>query len=237
LNKPISPLVTAIMIAGFLLSAVQHVSPSCGGMRPSHTEDSSFLSSLEKAVVEEINLARGNPGNYLRILEQNRIYYRGNRLEKPGSVPIVTKEGVAALDEAARYLGRKQSSPPIAVSRDMPLGARDLVAEQQTSGTVGHTGRNGKSADDRVSRYGTWTKSMSENIEYGSNEARSIVMNLIVDNGVPGRGHRTNLMNPGFTVVGVACGSHPIYRHMCVLTFGGAYKEKTGPSLKPIQGK
>jgi len=226
-----------MMIAGFLLSAVQNVSPSGEGMQPDRIKDASFLPPLEKAVIEETNLARRNPGNYRRILEQNRTYYRGNRLEKPGSIPVITKEGVAALDEAVRYLGRKQSSPPLAVSRGMSLGARDLVTEQQASGAVGHAGRNGKGADDRINRYGTWTKSVGENIEYGSNEARAIVMNLIVDDGVPGRGHRTNLMNPEFTVIGVACGNHPIYRHMCVLTFAGAYKEKTGPSLKPIRGK
>jgi hypothetical protein len=226
-----------MMIAVFLLSAAQHVSPSGEGMQPSHTEDASFLSPLEKGVVEEINVARGSPGNYRRILERNRIYYRGNRLEKPGGIPIVTKEGIAALDEAVRYLGRAPSSPPLAVSRGMSLGARDLVTEQQSSGAVGHAGRNGKGADDRVNRYGTWVKSIGENIEYGSNEAGAVVMNLIVDDGVPGRGHRTNLMNSEFTVIGVACGTHPTYRHMCVLTFAGAYKENAGASLKPISGK
>jgi uncharacterized protein YkwD len=119
----------------------------------------------------------------------------------------------------------------------MSLGARDLVTEQQASGAVGQAGRNGKGADDRVNRYGTWAKSIGENIEYGSKDARTIVINLIVDDGVPGQGHRTNLMNPDFTVVGVACGAHPINRHMCIFTFAGTYKEKAGTSLKPIRGK
>ncbi len=206
-------------------------------MQPGHAKEAPFLSPLEQAVVEEINFARGNPGNYRRILERNRIYYQGKRLEKPGGIPIVTKEGVAALDEAVRYLGRARSSPPLAVSRGMSLGARDLVTEQESSGAVGHAGRNGKGADDRVNRYGTWVKSVGENIEYGSNEARAVVMNLIVDDGVPGRGHRTNLMNPEFVVIGVACGTHPTYRHMCVLTFAGAYRENAGASSKPIPGK
>ena len=44
-------------------------------------------------------------------------------------------------------------------------------------------------------------------------------MQLIIDDGVPDRGHRRILFSPAYTQVGVGCGPHPEWRRMCVLDF------------------
>jgi len=48
----------------------------------------------------------------------------------------------------------------------------------------------------------------AENIAYGRYTAREIVLALIVDDGVRGRGHRENIFNPTYNVAGAAYGSH-----------------------------
>jgi uncharacterized protein YkwD len=63
-------------------------------------------------------------------------------------------------------------------------------------------------------------------LAYGYDETRNIVTALLIDDGVPSRGHRTNLLNGRFNVVGVGVGLHQVYRHMCVMDFAGSYDSK-----------
>src|SRR3954451_10351980 len=58
----------------------------------------------------ELNRMRADPTAYASELERRRQFYSGNVLQIPGQVGIVTKEGVAALDEAVQAL---KSSPPL----------------------------------------------------------------------------------------------------------------------------
>jgi uncharacterized protein YkwD len=60
---------------------------------------------------------------------------------------------------------------------------------------------------------------IGENIAYGPTSARGMVLQLIIDDGMPDRGHRKNFFTPGFTQAGVACADHPDYQTICVIDF------------------
>ena len=107
----------------------------------------------------------------------------------------------------------------------MSDGARDHVKDQARSGATGHKGSDGSAVGARVNRYGKWKHTVAENIAYGGSSGREIVIRLIVDDGVPDRGHRKNIFNPRFRMVGVACGTHKKYGTMCVTTFAADYFE------------
>ena len=47
-----------------------------------------------------------------------------------------------------------------------------------------------------------------ENIDYGGKEPVEVILALATDDGVPSRGHRTNLFNPAFAKVGIFTGDH-----------------------------
>ena len=67
------------------------------------------------------------------------------------------------------------------------------------------------------SHKGVW----GEIIAYGHDEALKIISQLIVDDGVADRGHRTNIFKEGFKVLGSFTGPHSRYRHMTCIDYAG----------------
>ncbi len=186
----------------------------------------SSLSSLEQEIVEEMNRARQNPSAYARHLEELKSYFDKDLLKLPGKIPVRTREGAKAVEEAIAFLKRARPLGKLKASEGMSRAAKDHVLDQGRSGKTGHTGQDGSKPYERMERYGSWEGLSGENIAYGDETARMIVMQLIIDDGVPNRGHRENIFNPEFRFAGVAVGFHPIYRTMCVINFAGQFIEK-----------
>lgn len=189
------------------------------------TGDAGNLSGLEQGIVAEMNLARANPPAYAALLQNMRRYYNGNMLQLPGQTPILTNEGVRAVDEAIRFLKSTKPLPPLSISKGMSLAAKDHVKDQGPKGTLGHFGSDGSKPWDRINRYGSWQKIVGENISYGPSTAQQVVIQLIIDDGVADRGHRKNIFRPDYRVTGVGCGTHKQYKVMCDITYAGGYKE------------
>lgn len=188
-------------------------------------EGAHFLSEREQQIVEELNRARKDPGSYVRLLRESLKYYEGKELKRPREVIIQTQEGKPAVEEAIRFLEKTHPVGALAISRGMSQAAKDLVKAQGKVGALGHISPDMSNPGERVNRYGRWEKTIGENIAYGPVGAKDVIASLI-DDGVPDRGHRKNIFNPAFHLVGAACGSHAVYRNMCVITFAGGYTEK-----------
>ena len=175
-------------------------------------------------LLAETNLARTEPQRYAWYLRELRRQFTGKTYRMPGSASfVVTVEGVAALDEALRFLQRQAPLPALSWAPGLAEAAADLSRDEGQSGDTGHTGRQSGDMQQRIERHGTWTSRIAENIGYGPDTARLMVMQLIIDDGVPGRGHRKNIFNPSFRVAGAACGPHPVYRNMCVMEFAAGF--------------
>ena len=54
-------------------------------------------------------------------------------------------------------------------------------------------------------------------------EAREVITDLLIDDGVTNRGHRHSLLDPRWRYVGIACGVHANYRTVCVMDFASSY--------------
>ena len=182
--------------------------------------------SLAGQVLAEINLARTAPRTYAGYLRELRGRFRGKSYLLPGSsARVITIEGRGAVDEAIKYLSRRKPLPPLGWSDGLAAAAAELADEQGRSGATGHVGRQSGGTKQRIERHGRWERQIAENIGYGPKSARDMVMQLIIDDGVKGRGHRKNIFAKAFTIAGVACGPHPRFDTMCVIDFSGGFRE------------
>ena len=188
----------------------------------------SALSPVERELFDELNQARSDPQGYAEVLAALRPYFSGNHLERPGQPILVTVEGVAAVDEAIAFLRSAQPLPALVLSGGLTRAARDHVADQR-DGAMGHTGSDASEPWERMNRYGTWADEVAENIAYGGYSTQGVVVQLIVDDGVPSRQHRVNMFDPSYRFVGLACGTHARLHDMCVMDFAAAYSEASQP--------
>lgn len=196
----------------------------CGGSVVPHTQtpDASHNSTLSQAVFKETNRLRANPKAYGTVLNDvlgrisNDIYYPVG-----ASIGVRMKEGTPAVKEAIKAIDREGPLPTLHWSDALARLARKHVIDTGAKGLVGHTGSSGESFSDRVS--GVLQRenfsSVAENISYGLDDGRDVVAHLFIDDGVPGRGHRTNLLKKQLNYTGVACGYHQKYRKMCVAIY------------------
>ena len=185
-----------------------------------------YLSAIAKDVVLELNRVRADPKGYAeRHLVPRRSRFDGRVYRMSERVRIRTHEGVAALEEAIEALRGTAPRPVLQPSAALSRAARDHVRDSGPGGRLGHAGSDGSSPRDRIERHGQWQHRFGENIAYGISDAREIVIQLLIDDGVPDRGHRRNILEPGFRVVGTHFGPHAQYERMLVMDFAGGMAE------------
>ncbi|MBI5610345.1 MAG: CAP domain-containing protein [Deltaproteobacteria bacterium] len=185
----------------------------------------SDLLPSERGVLEQTNALRSNPPAFAAHLEALRPRFEGNlMLLRPGEY-LRTHEGVAAVDEAIAALKAQAPLPPLKLCHGLVLAARDHSRDSGPTGRVGHQGSDGSWPEARVRRYGKWIASTGENISYGWDDGRMVVMQLLIDDGVPSRGHRSNLLSPNFGVTGAGCGPHQGFRHICTIEYAGDFAD------------
>ena len=71
--------------------------------------------------------------------------------------------------------------------------------------------------------YGKLTPPLGENLEYSNGDATDIIIGLYIDDGVPSRGHRHNLMDIVPKSTGICYGKHPIYGNVTGIVYAGGF--------------
>jgi len=190
-------------------------------------KDADYLTALEKDIILETNKVRTNPKKYSDLYIQPRLpYYNGRYYSVPGQITVLTQEGAAAVNACISALNRVDSAGILFPEKGLSLAAKDHVLDQSRTGQIGHNGSDRSTPETRMRRHGTFggTWILGENIAYGEITGRDIVCGLLIDDGVPSRGHRTNIMNKAFTQIGAGYGSHTQYRVSCTITYADGYK-------------
>ena len=166
---------------------------------------------IEGALLDELNLARAQPAAYAQILANEA---RSRRDSEAVTDPDAFREAIA-------FLQRQAPLPPLRASDGLRGAALSHALLQGRTGGFGHEEDGEAPLDARMHDHGVWASLMAENISYGYIRPRDVVRQLIVDSGVPDRGHRANIFDPELRVAGVACAPHRAYGAMCVIDFTG----------------
>lgn len=186
----------------------------------------------EAALVAELSKARTDPSHLKGVLRERLQHFRGLEFFAPsrgGKVAVVTKEGAAAVAEAIAFLDALEASSSLAFEPEgsgLALAAADHLHDRGSLGVIGHVGADGSSHAERQSRYGTWHGKTGECLWFGREGASAIdvVADLVVDDGVPDRGHRQCIYAKEFGVAAAALGKHKTFGAMAVVEFAAAFE-------------
>ena len=171
---------------------------------------------LEDDVLAELNYVRVHPERYAQELAEALDTGRSAFRTLPDEDPEVVAETIA-------YLMDQPSLPPLRAHAGLSAAAAAHVRAQARRGTEGH---GGEPLSRRLQRHGLFAGLSGENISYGYRTPRDVVLQLVVDSRVPGRGHRKTIFGRNWQAAGVACGPHAAYGAMCVIDFAGAIVER-----------
>jgi hypothetical protein len=190
---------------------------------------------LQQDVLAALNAARTEPVTYAGGLKTYRGFFKANVVVMPGNpIDYETVEGIVPVDEAITYLAAQATLVPLAPSELLAAAAADHVAEQSLSGRTGHYSADGSAPSDRVVKRGGGSL-VAEVIAYGAVDAADVIRQLIVDDGVPDRGHRTMLFSSHLRYAGVACGTHPEFKTMCVIDMADTPDGQSGGPLRHVR--
>jgi uncharacterized protein YkwD len=186
-----------------------------------------YMKPQEREMIYEINRVRSNPRSYLQYIEPMlneaqaylKQYGKGDsnysvtytqvtsiagKYEKYTDTVwhFTREEKVKALTTLVNDL---KTLKPLSVLRP-DSGIYAAARKHATDNTkhrwkLMHTGSDGSHPWDRIKKYSPAMRFGNENIAGNSENppARDIVIQLLVDAGIPGYGHRYNLLDPQWT--------------------------------------
>ena len=187
----------------------------------SHSRPTDDDKQLGQAVIAEMNRCRMNPKNYAETTLKKHLnrFVDENTYRMANGSLIMTDEGRGRVLDTIEELKSMQPVGPLTYDDDLSKVARFHCEDTGPSGLVGHDSSDGTSMSDRLMRFVKDRKTWGENIDYGNSIAEDIVASLVIDDGVPSRGHQKNIMDSSFHRAGAAIGPHKQYGFMCTIDF------------------
>ena len=159
---------------------------------PPITSGTTSMNSDEMTMINEINLVRSNPAGYIYHIEK---YVTD--LQKEGN----NASAVASARELIAELYRLPILSTLQPLECVYQSAKKNGLDQLKRGSPDHQGSDGSMPWDRIIRECPSLKDGNENLLGGVSDIRTIVITLLVDDGIQSRGHRRNLLQPDWQYV------------------------------------
>jgi uncharacterized protein YkwD len=210
-------------------------------------KDCNYMTKEEKEMIYEINQVRSNPQSYLKyitpLLEEAqkklKDYGKGSEnysltftsTTKNGKATqkidttwhYTNEEEVKALSTLAADLKKLKSLSVLKPDRGIYNAAKKHAKDQHAHDwKLMHTGSDGSDPWDRVTKFSPSMSFGNENIagSSASPTPRDIVLQLLIDSGIPGYGHRYNMLDPQWTHVACTGEKYKNYMYWWIQDFG-----------------
>ncbi len=157
-----------------------------------------YMTGREKEMIKEINLIRSNPKGYIPIVEKFREQLKQTDFVDPNQINM-EMEAVNSLVSELSALEPLSILKPRQVLHNT---AKNHGLELKSNNRTGHNGMNGSWPWDRIQKDDPEAGPSGENLVGGVPGVRDAVLTLLVDTGIPGYGHRKNLLDPRWEYVG-----------------------------------
>ncbi len=185
-----------------------------------------YMSEPEKEMLYEINRLRSNPKCYLEYLlpmlkdakEDLKMLGKGNRnysltisttvqngketIKTDTTWHFVREEEVKALQSLINDINKLKPLSVLKPDSGIYLAVRKHIKDQSGhEWKLMHTGSDGSLPWDRITTFSPNMSFGNENIAGNTMQAtpRDFVLQLLIDSGIPGYGHRYNLLDPQWT--------------------------------------
>ena len=132
------------------------------------------MSSRETQMVNEINLVRSDPPGYVKFIKE---YLKTAHL---------SKHGITVANELMDELKRLQPLGSLIVSWDMYREARDYGKLMMENNITEHS-----------------DLPYNENLSFGIENIREAIIDLLIDEEIPNRGHRRNILKKEISYIAV----------------------------------
>jgi hypothetical protein len=135
---------------------------------------------------------------------------------------ITTKEGDKPIIELLEWIPKLKEAgvaiPPFTWKDQLQAAAKEYVEELDKKGEIVYT-NTAESVAKRLLKQGKLIGNYGENVVFFAEEAIDIVLEVIIDDGYPGRGHRKNIFSPKFKEFGCYTGEHSASNMMTCMEF------------------
>lgn len=168
-------------------------------------KDVNYLLTEEKQVIYLMNVARHDGQKFIKDYLDKYVAEKNMKNDR-------------YVKTLYHTLRKTKGLTPFMPSEKLTKAANYHAKDMGRSGKIGHNSTDGTSFAKRLRRYAAGG-AMGENCSYGYSDALQIVMQLLIDQGVPSLGHRRNILKPSYKYVGVSIKPHKKYRFNCVQDF------------------
>ena len=137
-------------------------------------------------------------------------------------------EGDSVFKEAISFLNSLPPLKPLQWDENLAKSAQSHVNDIGPKGLLLYQSSDGTEPEDRISKFGNYSESLGENIDFGPNDAMGVLVSLTLDDGEEERPHRENLFKDDYQKVGIARGPHSTEFQMCVMDFAFDFQPLEG---------